>query len=269
MGDEKLRKELFYMVRLTSKYNFSNIDVVEEILRLENERQILDSVFGKRFKTRIFDIATGKNVDDKCVICGQLANNHVICDHCMTTIGDSGYGKKEVESKQEKKRGISFNITPKIAFQYIAVFCLTLILLIQVWVLSLWISIPTRNQVVEAKVSDYDPVEITSIEDGLKEVQKDFSEEDGYTVYFSQEREEFVGRFLLDKGQCCLEVEEGLTNEERYDYFFTEEVYVYYISYKDDSSAKQGIAEVNKDGAIIVLGSFNDGRRTDSYYKFR
>jgi hypothetical protein len=136
-------------------------------------------------------------------------------------------------------------------------------------VLATWISIPTRNKQQKAKVSDFEPEAVSSIEDGLLQVKKDFPEEDGYTVYYSETREEFVGRFLLNKGDCCLEVEDNLSDEERYDYFFTEEVYVYYISYKDDYTAKQGIAEVNKEGNIIVLGSFNDGRRTDSYYKYR
>ena len=49
MGDEKLKQELLYMVKLTSKYDLSNMEVVESILRLENERVILGSVFGKRF----------------------------------------------------------------------------------------------------------------------------------------------------------------------------------------------------------------------------
>ena len=264
MGDDNLRKELFYMVRLTSKYDFTKMEVVEEILRLENERQILTSVFGKRFKGRIFDIAAGQTHDSKCVICGQEAENHVICNHCMETISDSNYGKKETVAEPEKRK-----LSLKLVFQYIAIFCLTLILLIQIWVFSLWISIPTRNKQQKAKVSDYEPVAVSSIEDGLLQVQKDFPEEDGYTVYYSETREEFVGRFLLNKGDCCLEVEENLTDEERYDYFFTEEVYVYYISYKDDYTAKQGIAEVNKNGDIIVIGSFNDGRRCDSYYKYR
>ena len=145
MGDDNLRKELFYMVRLTSKYDFTKMEVVEEILRLENERQILTSVFGKRFKGRIFDIAAGQTHDSKCVICGHEAENHVICNHCMETISDSNYGKKEtVEETVEEpeKRKLSL----KLVFQYIAIFCLTLILLIQIWIFSLWISIPTRNK---------------------------------------------------------------------------------------------------------------------------
>ena len=57
MGDDdKLKQELYYMVRLTSKYDFTNMELVEGILRLENERRILNSVFGSRFKRRIFDM---------------------------------------------------------------------------------------------------------------------------------------------------------------------------------------------------------------------
>ena len=35
------------------------------------------------------------------------------------------------------------------------------------------------------------------------------------------------------------------------------------------TASKNRIAEINKDGSIIIEGSFNDGRRTDSFYKFR
>ena len=54
MADDKLKQELLYMASLASKYDFSKMEVVEGILRLENERKILDSVFGRRFKSRIF-----------------------------------------------------------------------------------------------------------------------------------------------------------------------------------------------------------------------
>ena len=104
MADDKLRQELLYMVRLTSKYDFSRMEVVEGILRLENERQILGSVFGKRFKARIFDIAAGQAVDESCVICGQHADNKVICQHCLSTIGDSEYAKNKIKTKENDKK---------------------------------------------------------------------------------------------------------------------------------------------------------------------
>ena len=107
MADEKLKQELFYMVKLTTKYDFTKMEVVEGILRLENERQILGSVFGKRFKARIFDIAAGQEVEDTCVICGQHADNKVICQHCLSTIGESDYAKNKIKDKEIKSR---FNI---------------------------------------------------------------------------------------------------------------------------------------------------------------
>ena len=89
MGDEKLKQELFYMVKLSTKYDFKDMSVVEGILRLENDRKVLNSVFGSRFKTRIFDIAAGVCSADSCVICGQTAENRVICKKCMDSILDS------------------------------------------------------------------------------------------------------------------------------------------------------------------------------------
>ena len=97
----------------------------------------------------------------------------------------------------------------------------------------------------------------------------DFPEEEGYTVTFGRADTEYVGRFNLELGDCCLEKEDELTDEERYDYFFTEDVYIFYISYLQNHSSKVGMAEINQDGEIIIEGTFNDGRRTDSFYKFR
>ena len=71
MADDKLRQELYYIAKLTTKYDFKDMSVVEEILRQENERKLLTSVFGARFKTRIFDIASDVKHEDTCVICGS------------------------------------------------------------------------------------------------------------------------------------------------------------------------------------------------------
>lgn len=300
MADDKLRQELLYMVRLTSKYDFSRMEVVEGILRLENERQILGSVFGKRFKTRIFDIAAGQVVDENCVICGQHADNKVICQHCLSTIGESDYAKNKIKtkendkkfripdfkklidkiksiSKQDKtKEEIKEKVHDRISLgrvkryvQGVLVFCLTLILFIQIWILGLWLTIPDYNPTEEARVSSNQVVPVESADDAYAQLLLDFPEEEGYTVTYSREDADYVGRFLLNPGDCCLEIEDSLTDEERYDYFFKEDVYVFYISYLEENTGKVGIAEVNHAGSILIEGSFNDGRRTDSFYKFR
>ncbi|MBR5636561.1 MAG: hypothetical protein IKW81_06490 [Pseudobutyrivibrio sp.] len=307
MADDKLKQELLYMASLASKYDFSKMEVVEGILRLENERKILDSVFGRRFKSRIFDIAAGVSVDDACVMCGQPAENHVICKHCMSTVLDSDYAKNKIKTKQRRFKLPSVNIQPVVErikgliskihlpkiefsareknteeikenvsgfsfikiFKYIALVCLTLILFVQIWLLYLWSSIPTYNPVVEAVVSAKEATPVTSAEEAMAQLAIDFPEEKGYTITYSREDSDYVGRFLLEKGDCCQEIEEQLTDEERYDYFFTEPVYIFYISNVDELSARIGMAEVNQAGAILVMGSFNDGRRTDCYYKYR
>ncbi len=313
MGDEKLKQELLYMVKLADKYDFSNLDVVESILRLENERQILNSVFGKRFKTRIFDIATGVSNDGKCVICGQPADNNVICKHCMETIAESNYAKNIIKNKENKidftqllnrikaplkaifKKKVkpekvtaarsennteketvacAENNTEKVTavstiFQKILVFGLSIILIFQLWILFLWITLPEYNPIEEPKVSSIEPSPVSNADEALASLARDFPEDEGYTLTFARKDDDFVGRFLLDKGECCLEVEENLTDEERYDYFFAEDVYVIYISLNEQYCAKVGMAEINSAGSVIVMGSFNDGRRTDSFYKYR
>ena len=270
MADDKLRQELLYMVRLTSKYDFSRMEVVEGILRLENERQILGSVFGKRFKTRIFDIAAGQAVDESCVICGQHADNKVICQHCLSTIGESDYAKNKIKTKESNTRLRIPDFKKLIdKIKSIIVVCLTLILFVQIWILGLWLTIPDYNPTEEARVSSNQVVPVESADDAYAQLLLDFPEEEGYTVTYSREDADYVGRFLLNPGDCCLEIEENLTDEERYDYFFKEDVYVFYISYLEENTGKVGIAEVNHAGSILIEGSFNDGRRTDSFYKFR
>ena len=298
MADDKLRQELLYMVKLTSKYDLSRMEVVEGILRLENERQILGSVFGKRFKVRIFDVAAGVETDEKCVICGQHAENKIICAHCMDTIGTSEYAKSKFKNDKDNKGKFVFpkiklphiNIPKpefvktkdaeakaatnnkhviKTGIQALLIICLTLILFAQIWVLSILRTIPDYNPKEEARVSAYEPVPVAYQEEAYAELEKDFPEAEGYTITFSRMDTEYSGRFLLEKGDCCLEIEEQLTDDERYDYFLTDDVYVFYISYLKEHTGKLGIAEINSDGAIIIEGSFNDGRRTDSFYKFR
>lgn len=269
MGDERLKQELFYMVKLASKYDFSSMEVVEGILRLENERQILGSVFGKRFKARIFDIAAGQETDEKCVICGQPADNHVICNHCMETIGGSEYAKNQIKIKENDNSKKKFDVNIKKVLQIALIVCLIAILLIQIWIMALYLSIPDYNPIEKPRNSAFEVTPVSSEDEAYNQIILDFPVEENYTVTFARTDTEFVGRFDLDIGDCCLEVEEELTDEQRYDYFFTEDVYVFYISYLEEHTGKLGIAEINSDGEIILLGSFNDGRRTDSFYKFR
>lgn len=264
MSDDKLRQELLYMVRLTTKYDFTRMEVVEGILRLENERRILDSVFGKRFKARIFDIAAGVATDENCVICGQHAQNQVICQHCLDTIGGSNYAQSKIKV-EEKPAKVNLRFIGKICL----VVLLSVILCIQIWILSLAQSIPDRNPSVAATVSSFDLTPVSNEEEALAQLQLDFPAEDGYEISFGRMDSDYVGRFLLEKGDCCLDIEEKLTDDERYDYFFKEDVYVFYISQIQQYSARIGVAEVNSAGAILIMGKFNDGRRTDSFYKYR
>ncbi len=305
MSDEKLKQELFYMVRLTSKYDFSKMEVVEGILRLENERKILDSVFGRRFKTRIFDIAAGLETDGKCVICGNPAENNVICKHCMESIGGSEYAKSRTkpeevktginkifsnihfpkikffkirrpefiskQSKEEKvtKEKVRIKAAPKRLFQYVLIVCLIIILFIQIWMLSILHSLPSRPKPTEPIVSSNELVEVKNVDEAMAQIAKDFTESEGYTITFGRMDTDYVGRFLINTGDCCEEVEEQLTDEERYDYFFKEDVYVFYVSCQQENLSKVGVVEINSAGSILVIGDFNDGRRTDVHYKIR
>ena len=266
MAEDKLKQEIFYMVSLTSKYDFTKMEVVEGILRLENDRRILDSVFGRRFKSKIFDIAAGVSVDNKCVICGQPADNKVICQHCMSTVSTSDYAKSKIKAK---KASFKMNGVLKRVLQYSAICILTILLCIQSWLLYLLYTIEITNPYEDPVVSTKSLVPVDDVDDAKFQLSLDFPEEYGYTITYVRKDEDYVGRFLLDRGDCCNQVEKKLTDKQRYDYFFKEPVYVFYVTNIQEHSAKLGIAEVNSRGAILVMGSFNDGRQTDSFYKYR
>lgn len=307
MADDKLRQELYYIAKLATKYDFKDMAIVEEILRQENERKLLTSVFGTRFKSRIFDIASDAKHDSNCVICGKPADNGVVCAECLKSILESKYAKSKNEIKENKRfdfkrifdnklfhgiknffsyliskskkidetteskdtRGRHEKSKAKRVFQYSCIVCLTLILFVQIYILSVWLSLPTYNKKEAVRESQYKATAVADENAALKELQKEFPEEDGYTITYSRQDREYVGRFLIDIGACCEEVEEGLSPEERYDYFFQEDVYVFYITNISDYSAIVGKAEINADGAIVLTGSFNDGRETNRLYRFR
>lgn len=321
MADEKLRQELYYMAKLVEKYDFKDMNVVEGILRQENDRKILESVFGTRFKSRIFDIAAGADGDRSCVICGKEADNGVMCEVCLKSILESNYAKNKNQIKENEKSGTNVikekmstvvdniktvfkkdetvdkpekkklefvsklkNIFTKESgdeitsekkakvtkvFQYSAIVCLALILFIQIYILAVWLSLPTYNKKVKAQDSQFTAEAVSDEDAAYQQLLKDFPESEGYSIIYSRQDRQYVGKFLVDIGQCCEDVEEQLTPEERYDYFFEEDVYVFYISNISDLSAEIGMAEVNSDGAIILTGSFNNGRKTDCYYRFR
>ncbi|GEM_PF-6160720 len=290
MADDKLRKEILYMVRLTTSYDFTKKEVVDGILTLENERQILGSVFGKRFKARISDISNGRENDGTCVICGKPAENHVICKHCLDTVGESPYVKgkqsdnvdkdshtqadevvlKHIKEKAAIFKKVNFRIGLKKSLKLALMGLLLIILGIQIWIFSIWKSLPSYNKQVEPRVSTRRTQEITTKDQAYKQLANDFPKDKGYEITYARMDTEYIGRFSIDKGECCEEVEENLSDEERYNYFYDlEDVYIFYITKIDDVTGIVGLAEVNNKSQILVCGSFNDGRKTDCHYRFR
>lgn len=309
MSDEKLKQELLYMVKLASKYDFSKMEVVESILRLENERKILNSVFGARFKTRIFDIAAGVDNDGKCVICGQSAENKVVCAHCIETISGSQYAQskiknekvkrkfnfnrskfkflkvipqklksikllkkqKQLEDKPEAKRPVEVSKKDRVKtfVKYCCLVCFILLLFVQLWILSIWISLSDYPKKSVAYISKNQPTAIESAEDATSQLALEYPESQGYSIIYGRNDIEYAGRFTVELGESCEKVEEKLSEEERYDYYLPEEVYICYITSQEPHLSKVGVAEINKSGNIIVLGFFNDGRETNEHYRIK
>ncbi|MCR4694271.1 MAG: hypothetical protein K5773_02975 [Pseudobutyrivibrio sp.] len=273
MPDEaKLKQELLYMVKLTEKYDFTNRQVVDGILRLENERQILTSVFGKRFKDRIFDIAYDNASNNTCVICGQEAENGVICQDCLNRISHSAYAsakagetEHDIQTEVKTKKKIHFLSY----FKYVLLVSLALICFAQIWLLYTFHTLPDHNPTQEPYISDKEIVAVSDEESALAQLQLDYSPDDGYDIISLGPVVELSGLFANEVGASATEIEENLSDEERYDYFLIEEAYKFYISYNDGVSIKLGLAEVSTQGNIIVKGDFNDLRDPNAFYRIR
>lgn len=314
MSEDKLKQELLYMVKLAEKYDFRNELVVSEIKKLESQRQILTSVFGQRFLTRITELSQQTEQTHKCVVCGKLiAKNGVICEGCMDSIGNSFYANNINKIKEKdgaagqaqgqelrpelvaepkakikvdivvkvkekiklakandlKKEKLTVGIAIKSFLARVLAVCLTLILFTQIWVLYVFYSIPDYNPLEEARISSNPIVAVSNEDEAKAQIMLDFPEEEGYTVTFCMHSEDYEGRFLVDLGANVDEVEVNLSEEERYEYFFSEDTYLFFVTYHEENTAKAGIAEINSSGEILIQGSFNDGRATDSFYRFR
>ncbi len=352
MSDAKLKQELLYMVRIAEKYDLTDKDIVNIILREDAEGRIFSSVFGQRFKARIKDLSEGKAPSDTCIICGKPDGpNTVICASCKKSIGDSYYAKhlsggqdkkqeaaalqeqssaaksndlqeqnsvaesivlqkqisaaetkdlqentiyeKIVDSKAQmhleesldleetdfsaasnnlKKSLISrINISfrAKTIIAVIAILILSLAAVCQIGILCLYMTIPDRNIPMEARVSSYEPVPVSDEAQALAAISQDFPESEGYTVTFCRMDREYVGALSKELGQAVLTDTSGLSDEELYDYYMTDTVYIFFISYLENYTARLGVAEINAEGQILIQGSFNDGRDSSLQYRFR
>ncbi len=352
MSDAKLKQELLYMVRIAEKYDLTDKDIVNIILREDAEGRIFSSVFGQRFKARIKDLSEGKAPSDTCIICGKPDGpNTVICSSCKKSIGDSYYAKhlsggqdkkEEAAALQEQSSAAKSNdlqeqnsVAESIGLQkqisasetkdlqentiyekivdskaqmhledsldleetdfsaasnnlkesltsrihipaklkkiiaVIAILILSLAAVCQIGILCLYMTIPDRNIPMEARVSSYEPVPVSDEAQALAAISQDFPESEGYTITFCRMDREYVGALSTKLGQAVLTDTAGLSDEELYDYYMTDTVYIFFISYLENYTARLGVAEINAEGQILIQGSFNDGRDSSLQYRFR
>ncbi len=340
MSDAKLKQELLYMVRIAEKYDLTDKDIVNIILREDAEGRIFSSVFGQRFKARIKDLSEGKSASDTCIICGKPDGpNTVICSSCKKSIGDSYYAKhlsggqdkkEEAAALQEQSSAAESNdlqeqnsvaesivlqkqisaaetkdlqentiyekivdskaqmhledsldlkesLTSRIhipvklkkIFAVIAILILSLAAVCQIGILCLYMTIPDRNIPMEARVSSYEPVPVSDEAQALAAISQDFPESEGYTITFCRMDREYVGALSTELGQAVLTDTSGLSDDELYDYYMTDTVYIFFISYLENYTARLGVAEINAEGQILIQGAFNDGRDSNLQYRFR
>ncbi len=364
MSDAKLKQELLYMVRIAEKYDLTDKDIVNIILREDAEGRIFSSVFGQRFKARIKDLSEGKSDSDTCIICGKPDGpNTVICSPCKKSIGDSYYAKhisgvqdkkeeaeavqeepslEEKEALQEQSSAAESNdlqeqnsVAESIVLQkqisasetkdlqentiyekivdskaqmhledsldleetdfsaasnnlkesltsrihipaklkkiiaVIAILILSLAAVCQIGILCLYMTIPDRNIPMEARVSSYEPVPVSDEAQALAAISQDFPESEGYTITFCRMDREYVGALSTKLGQAVLTDTAGLSDEELYDYYMTDTVYIFFISYLENYTGRLGVAEINAEGQILIQGAFNDGRDSNLQYRFR
>ncbi len=296
MSDAKLKQELLYMVRIAEKYDLTDKDIVNIILREDAEGRIFSSIFGQRFKARIKDLSEGKATSDSCIICGKPDGpNTVICSSCKKSIGDSYYAKhlsggqdKEAEAVQEEpslketdfsaaSNNLKESLTSRIhipaklkkIIAVIAILILSLAAVCQIGILCLYMTIPDRNIPMEARASSYEPVPVSDEDQALAAISQDFPESEGYTITFCRMDREYVGALSTELGQAVLTDTSGLSDDELYDYYMTDTVYIFFISYLENYTARLGVAEINAEGQILIQGSFNDGRDSSLQYRFR
>ncbi len=340
MSDAKLKQELLYMVRIAEKYDLTDKDIVNIILREDAEGRIFSSVFGQRFKARIKDLSEGKSASDTCIICGKPDGpNTVICSFCKKSIGDSYYAKhlsggqdkkEEAAALQEQSSAAESNdlqeqnsVAESIVLQkqisvaetkdlqentiyekivdskaqmhledsldlkesltsrihipaklkkiiaVIAILILSLAAVCQIGILCLYMTIPDRNIPMEARVSSYEPVPVSDEAQALAAISQDFPESEGYTITFCRMDREYVGALSTKLGQAVYTDTSGLSDDELYDYYMTDTVYIFFISYLENYTARLGVAEINAEGQILIQGSFNDGRDSSLQYRFR
>ncbi len=315
MSDAKLKQELLYMVRIAEKYDLTDKDIVNIILREDAEGRIFSSVFGQRFKARIKDLSEGKATSDSCIICGKPDGpNTVICSSCKKSIGDSYYAKhlsggqdkkEEAAALQEQSSAAESNdlqeqnsVAESIVLQkqisaasnnlkesltsrihipaklkkiiaVIAILILSLAAVCQIGILCLYMIIPDRNIPMEARVSSYEALPVSDEAQALAAISQDFPESEGYTITFCRMDREYVGALSTKLGQAVLTDTSGLSDEKLYDYYMTDTVYIFFISYLENYTARLGVAEINAEGQILIQGSFNDGRDSNLQYRFR
>ncbi len=316
------------MVRIAEKYDLTDKDIVNIILREDAEGRIFSSVFGQRFKARIKDLSEGKSTSDTCIICGKPDGpNTVICSSCKKSIGDSYYAKhlsggqdkkEEAEAVQEEPSlkekaalqeqssaaetkdlqehtiyekivdskaqmhledslDLKESLTSRIhipvklkkIFAVIAILILSLAAVCQIGILCLYMTIPDRNIPMEARVSSYEPVPVSDEAQALAAIIQDFPESEGYTITFGRMDREYVGALSTELGQAVLTDTSGLSDDELYDYYMTDTVYIFFISYLENYTARVGVVEINAEGQILIQGSFNDGRDSNLQYRFR
>lgn len=184
---------------------------------------------------------------------------------------------KSIKTRPEKKKsgGASkVSIWNRLGHSRVLLVCLIIITILNLALIILLgagssVASVERNPLEEATVSTHDLYRAPTRGEALKVVLEEFPESDGWLVVESGESEQYVGYFNTTCGDNIDDVIAGLTDEQRFDFFFTEPCFVFMVSYKDEVSAKMGVVEVNRDGKVIVQGSFNNGRATNSFYRIR
>lgn len=117
MSKEEEKNVVAAIGRLSQEYNYSNEEDVKAILdKIGNNKLFQQSPFGMRYINRLSVLGSGM-APSSCILCGKHAENQVICNICMNTIGQYvGKMQKQptVPKKTEKKNTNSEDITASI-----------------------------------------------------------------------------------------------------------------------------------------------------------
>jgi len=87
MADQTTKKDILQIVKLSKKYDYSDKQVLKQILDLSEQRSMFQSKFGKKYLSRLRTMYEDLAYEDVCIICNKNETTAgVMCSSCMDSL---------------------------------------------------------------------------------------------------------------------------------------------------------------------------------------